>query len=384
MKSRILRSILYILVAGSILALLLFYVKPRFFTDKERNAEPAWRLQDAFVEVAEKALPAVVVVKTSFISRRKSSASSNPYDKLLRRWFGVRDRPQSFVPCQQGSGFFVTKDGHIVTNYHIVRGQKDFVVTLRDGKEYDASIVGIDPKVDLAVLKIEAGKDVPYLKFADSKDLKVGHWAIAVGAPYALDYTVTAGIVSHKGRDVGLNVYENYIQTDAAINPGNSGGPLLNLKGEVIGVNDFIMTSSPEARGNIGLSFSISSDLAKLVVSQLIKTGKVSRAWLGVATRTLSKDSAIEAGLEGGVVVIGIYPGDPAERSGITHGDIIVSINDKSIKNSRDLRDAILKFNPGEKLNVTVRRSGEDKVFEVVAGRQSHLEMDGESVTPLK
>jgi serine protease Do len=287
------------------------------------------------------------------------------------------------IPFGQGSGFFITDEGHIVTNWHIVKGQSEFTVILKNGEKHQAKVVGVDPKVDLAVIKVDLDRKTPFLKFADVKKVKTGHWAIAIGAPFALDYTVTAGIVSNIGRDVGMNVYENYIQTDAAINPGNSGGPLLNLEGEVIGVNDFIMTSSSKGGGSVGLSFAIASDLTEHVLKQLIEKGEVSRAWLGIAMSDLPDEMALQMGIAEGVVVTGVHPNDPAEIAGIKRGDVIVGMDGKKVRNSREFRKSILNYNPGDKMKLQIKRfSGEEFIAEVTAGRQNSLEMDGESVIP--
>jgi serine protease Do len=185
----------------------------------------------------------------------------------------------------------------------------------------------------------------------------VGHWAIAVGAPFSLNYTVTAGIVSHKGRAVGMNVLENYIQTDAAINPGNSGGPLLNLRGDVIGVNDFIFTP-PASQGSIGLSFAIASNLAANVVRQLIEEGKVQRAWLGIVMQNVDSEQAKKLGVDDGVLVLEVRRGEPAERAGVRGGDIILGIDGKEIDNVRELRQAMIERKAGDTIRLALWRDG--------------------------
>ena len=257
-----------------------------------------------------------------------------------------------------------------MTNYHIVKGQSRLTIVLQNKEEFDAEVIGVDPKADLAVVKINSGKKMPYLNFANPADVKVGHWAIAIGAPYALDYTVTAGIVSQKGRNVGLNVYENYIQTDAAVNPGNSGGPLLNLAGEVIGVNDFIMTSSPYAKGSIGLSFAISSEIAEESVEILIAKGKISRAWLGIAYQEVPKSILRKNGIPGGLMIAGIYRNGPAAEAGIESGDIIVSIDGNRLTDIFQLRSAVAKHQPGSQINLKIIRDGIEKEISINASEQ--------------
>lgn len=334
--------------------------------------EPAASLQESFNKAAEKAMPSVVVIKTS-VKNPYQAYNRNPQEELLRRYLGIKDgdaNDESFVPSGFGSGFLVTPQGHIVTNYHIVKGQNKLTVVLQNKEEFDAEIVGVDPKADLAVVKINTGREMPFLTFADTKNVKIGHWALAIGAPYALDYTVTAGIVSHKGRSVGLNVYENYIQTDAAVNPGNSGGPLLNLAGEVIGVNDFIMTSSPSARGSIGLSFAISSDIAKESVENLIEKGRISRAWLGIAYQEIPKRILRQNNISGGVLIAGVYRNGPADEAGIKSGDIILSVNGMKLSGIFEFRSAVAKHQPGSMINLKILRDGAESEVTVRASEQ--------------
>lgn len=334
--------------------------------------ESAGSLQDAFNAAAEKAMPAVVVIKTS-VKNPYRKYSRNEQEEMLRRYLGIKDSDdadENFVPSGFGSGFFVNEKGYIVTNYHIVKGQGKLTVRLQNKEEFEAEVVGVDPKADLAVVKINAGRETPFLHFAKTANVKVGHWAIAIGAPYALDYTVTAGIVSHKGRDVGLNVYENYIQTDAAINPGNSGGPLLNLAGEVIGVNDFIMTSSPSAKGSIGLSFAISSDIAEESVRALIEKGSISRAWLGIAYQEAPKSILRANGTSSGLLVSGVYRNSPADKAGIKAGDIIYAIDGEKLDNIFHLRNTIAKHQPGSTITLKIIRNGEESELKVKAREQ--------------
>lgn len=333
----------------------------------------AIELQDAFAKVAESSLPAVVVVRTGkkirYLNAPRSNGN-NPYDDLLERFLrrGLKRDEHPSLPTGQGSGFIIDPAGYIVTGHHVIRGQNQFTVQLHDGREFDAKVVGVDPKTDLAVLKIHDDKPFPTLRFADAKTVKVGHWAIAIGAPFSLDYTVTAGIVSHMGRSVGMNVYENYIQTDASINPGNSGGPLLNLNGDVIGINDFILTSSPAARGNIGLSFAISSDLAKKVVAQLIKNGMVTRPWLGIVMMDLNERMKQRLIVDHGVLITGIGSNSPAAKADLRAGDVILKVDGRDVDDSRSVQLAILERKPGDEVSLTIDRQGDEKTLSITTG----------------
>ncbi len=304
-------------------------------------------LQDAFVATAESASPAVVVIRTgrNFVQQRD------------RYNFIPGKTPIYRVPQNQGSGFFVTTSGYIVTNNHIVRGQDYFSVKLHDGRTFPAKLAGADPASDLAVLKIDAQEKLPFLEFAPKGSVKVGHWAIAIGAPFNLAHTVTAGIVSHKKRSVGLNLYENYIQTDASINPGNSGGPLLNLHGQVIGVNDFIL--SPGGGGNIGLSFAISAPLAKQITKQLIDNGKVSRPWLGVALAALPDELKKRTKVSRGTIITGIQRNSPAALYNLHTGDIIMEVNGVVVNDSSDVQQEIMKLIPGASVEIKYYRNGQ-------------------------
>ena len=340
------------------------------------NAE---QLQAAFARVAERAIPAVVIIKAGQKLNPRLD-HDNPYEAILRQYFGVRELPKTPPPTLatgQGSGFIIRPDGHILTNYHIVHNNNNFKIILHDRREFDAQIVGVDPKTDLAVLKITATGPLPSLDFADSDQTKIGHWAIAIGAPFALEHTVTAGIISQKGRAVGLNVYENYLQTDAAVNPGNSGGPLLNLDGQVIGVNDFILTS-PLTQGSIGLSFAIASNFARDISRQLIENREVVRPWLGLAMRPLpeARSGNLSQHPRKGVLISDVYLGNPAHLAGLQPGDIITEINNEQVNSSHDVQLAILKNKPGDIIKVVVNRNGSAQIFQVIAGRQNALTSD--------
>lgn len=306
-------------------------------------------LQAEFTRAIEKTMPAVVL-----ITAQKRIGVVSPYFDLYssRRRIDYMD-----VPSGQGSGFFIRKDGLILTNHHVVRDQDSFWITTHDGEEYPAQVVGVDPPTDLALLKIgdPKGREFPVLPFADPESVQLGHWAIAIGAPFSLSRTVTVGIVSNKKRSgVGVNLHENYVQTDASINPGNSGGPLLNLKGEVIGVNDFILSPSG---GNIGLSFAISSGIARQVAAELSEKGHVERPWLGVILAPLDRDSKQQFGSEHGVLVARLYRNSPA-ASALRPGDVILKAAGKTVSSPYDLQSIVFGTQPDSELELEVRRSG--------------------------
>lgn len=329
-------------------------------------------LQNEFASVAERCSPAVVVIRTG---RKLAARNYNQAYNQLYNYFNYGKVPEEqTVPTGIGSGFFVSADGYILTNYHIVRGQDVFTVKLEDEHEYNAELVGSDPLSDLAVLKVNAARQFPFLTFADSEKVKVGHWAIAIGAPFNLAHTVTVGIVSHKRRAMGMNVYENFIQTDASINQGNSGGPLLDLSGKVIGVNDFILSSSG---GNIGLSFSIAGNLARRVCRKLIRDGKVIRPWLGVSMGMLSEKQKKQLNIEHGVIISGVIDGGPALTAGVMAGDIILEVDGKRINTPNDVLLAVFGRNPGEIIKLKLWREDNACELEVEAGTMPEIMLRG-------
>lgn len=325
------------------------------------SSKTAISLQEQFASVAQECMPAVVVVT----ARRRVAVVESPYANIHDYLYGGRITYRD-VPSGQGSGFFVSPDGYILTNFHIVRGQSSFKTVLNDGSEYEAELVGIDPPSDLALLKIKADRKFPFLEFADMHKLKIGHWAIAIGAPFSLEQTVTVGIVSHKKRGVGMNLHENFVQTDASINPGNSGGPLLNIHGRVIGVNDFILSPSG---GNIGLSFAISADLARRVCEDLMKNGKVERPWLGIVMNELSAAQKTSMKIQHGILIRGIYRDSPAQKAGLKPGDIILSADGMPVNKTHDLRLTVLSKHPDEKIKLNILRDGKESTMEIKVER---------------
>jgi len=331
-----------------------------------------------FVTIAEKIGPAVVRIEAE---RREPSRSSGfgeelPFgDDFFNRFFGQprQNQPESNTVQVGGTGFFITADGYILTNNHMVEKDKttSVTVTTLGGKEYDAKIVGTDPGTDLALLKIQA-KDQPFAELGDSGQVKVGEWVLAIGNPLGMEHTVTAGIVSYKGRQIDTQSYQDFIQTDAAINRGNSGGPLINMRGEVIGINSNIVTSGfGGGGGNIGIGFAIPSNIARKVVVQLKEKGRVIRGRLGVGiyardlTEGLVKQLKLKS--KAGALISSVEPDSPAEKAQIKEYDVIVQVNGEPVKNGDDLRFKIADIQPGAKVNLTVVRDGKDiKVTAVV------------------
>ncbi len=327
---------------------------------------------DIFVKVAEKVRPAVVRVETESVVTIESPFNDFFSDPFFKWFFGEPQpsRPQKKKVVGLGSGFIISPDGYIVTNNHVVDEAKKVKVKLTDGREFDAEIKGTDKKSDLALLKIKV-KNLPYVEWGDSSKIRVGEWVLAIGNPLGLDYTVTAGIVSAKGRQLPLSEYEDFIQTDAAINRGNSGGPLVNLQGKVIGVNSVIITSSPGG-AFMGLGFAIPSNLAKKVIRDLKLRGRVVRAYLGVSIQAITEDMAKTLGLKStkGAIISDIVKGSPADKAGLKRYDVIVAIDNKKVKNPLDLKISIISHSPGDIIELTVLRDGKLKKIKVKLGSE--------------
>lgn len=341
----------------------------------------------AFTEVAEKAVPAVVSIQVETIIKVSSDYSSpfgyhSPFDdEFFDRFFGRkfrRSEPQEHKRTGQGSGFIISADGYILTNNHVVENADKIKVTLNDGREFNnAKIIGTDPESDVAVIKID-GKDLPTIELGDSDDLRIGEWVIAVGNPFGLSETVTVGIVSAKGRHVGITKggYEDFIQTDAAINPGNSGGPLLNLDGKVIGINSAIISGRYGGYvGNMGIGFAIPINMAKQVKDQLLETGKVTRGYIGIAmnpkgmTQELAKSFGLEKNT--GVLIVEVLEDTPAEKAGLKSGDVILKMDGEDVENNVSFRNAVSFIKPGTKIKLTVLRGDKEKEITVKVGSKA-------------
>lgn len=342
-----------------------------------------------FVELAAKCGPAVVNINTE-----KKSSSSSPsedmfgdmfrnlppgFEKFFEQ-FGDRKRPGDnnsrkprFRQKSLGSGFFVSADGYIVTNNHVVSGADVIHVTMDDKsgktKDFKATLIGSDEETDLALLKVDGQSNLPYLEFGDSEALKVGEWLLAIGNPFGLDHTVTAGILSAKGRNIRMGPFDNFLQTDASINPGNSGGPLLNMAGQVVGINTAINASGQ------GIGFAIPSNMAAKIIDQIKDGKKISRGWLGVTIQDIDENTAKALGLPhtNGALIGSVLPNDPADKAGIKDGDIILAVDNKNIEDSAALLRAIADKAPGSTAVLTVSRDGKTMNINVTLGERKSL-----------
>jgi Do/DeqQ family serine protease len=325
----------------------------------------------AFVEVAKKVQPAVVNVTTEkTITMRpwdrygEDFFKGSPFEDFFKGFgFSPREKGKEYKHKQKsgGSGVIVDKEGYILTNNHVVEEADKIKVRLNDGREFTATLKGQDSRTDLAVLHIKA-KDLPVATLGDSDKLEVGEWAIAIGSPFGLEHTVTVGVISAKGRSgLGTGTYEDFIQTDASINPGNSGGPLLNIDGEVIGINAMII------QPGTGIGFAIPINMAKQILNDLIKQGKVVRPWLGISVQDLTPEMAeqFQVKEKEGVLIAQVHQGTGAEKAGLVSGDIIKSVDDKAIKNVNELIKEIQKKKVGQKVTLSVVRGGKPMTIEI-------------------
>jgi len=329
-----------------------------------------------FAELAAAAAPGVVNVHTSKTVTRPPFPDF-PFPDLFRQFFGAPPGarrgtpPERFDAPALGTGFVISKDGEILTNNHVVEGVDSIEVIFADGAKAKAEVVGQDPKTDIALIRVKDRKDLHPLPLGDSDGLLPGDWVIAIGNPFGLDHTVTAGIVSAKGRDIGQGPYDDFIQTDAAINPGNSGGPLLDMNGRVVGINSAI---NPQANT---IGFAVPIDMAKEIVPQLERQGHVTRGWLGVGVQPVTPELAEALGLEAreGALVSQVMPDGPAAKAGIERGDVIVRFGDHAIAKMRELPRVVSNITPGTKVEVV--RKGAKKTLEVTVA-----EMKGEQAEP--
>nr|CAD6420887.1 serine peptidase [Rhizobium sp. Q54] len=349
----------------------------------------------SFADVVSAVSPAVVSVRVQSETQAASDNSNFsfnfggqgfedlPNDHPLKRFFrefggpqfrggpdgdrSERGGPRRMRPTSQGSGFFISEDGYLVTNNHVVADGAAYTVVLDDGTELDAKLIGKDSRTDLAVLKVEANRKFTYVNFADDSKARVGDWVVAVGNPFGLGGSVTAGIISARGRDIGSGPYDDYIQIDAAVNRGNSGGPAFNLEGEVIGINTAIFSPSG---GNVGIAFAIPAAVARDVVTDLMEDGKVERGWLGVQIQPVNKDIAESLGLSEpqGALVVAPQEGSPGQKAGIEEGDVITALNGEPVKDARDLARKVAAMGPNKKIEVSVWRDGKAQNLEVTLG----------------
>ncbi len=319
-------------------------------------------LTTAIAEVAQRSMPAVVHIEVTQRVQVPSPVFPFEGDSFFRFFFGNPPRPRFDRREVRGigTGMIIDAAGHIVTNNHVVGGAKKIQVKMASGEEFGAKVVGADPKTDLAVIKVQPPKSIPFLKFGDSDKLRVGEWVVAIGNPRGLEQTVTAGIISakHRAGILDPSSYQDFIQTDAAINPGNSGGPLLNLLGEVIGVNAAIVS---ESGGFEGIGFAIPSNMAAAVAEALVKTGKVTRGWVGVSLQEVTPSLARNLNLKApkGALVAEVARGGPAEKAGIRRGDVIVSLDGGAIESANELRNRLAGTRVGKKVEIVILRRGE-------------------------
>ena len=353
--------------------ILLFYTVTFIFFSPHKSHSTNL-IPSSFSELAETYAPTVV----NIYSTQNVQSKSLPYNyffeneqlpDLFKHFFDLPKSQERQLPSQKrtslGSGVITSADGYIITNNHVVENADVINVRLSNYKEYEAKIIGRDKKTDLALIKIEPKEKLPFAEFGDSDELKVGEWVMAIGNPFGFDSTVTAGIVSGKGRTLGDGPYQNFIQTDASINPGNSGGPLFNLKGELMGINTAIYSRSG---GNIGLGFAIPANMAKSIFTQLKGSGKVSRGMLGVIIQPVTPELAKQFHLERpiGALVAQVMPDSPSEKAKIKPGDIILKFNNKEILQMKMLPALVAQTPVGTKSKVEIFRNGKKKTIKVV------------------
>ncbi|MCK4835586.1 MAG: Do family serine endopeptidase [Candidatus Aminicenantes bacterium] len=313
-----------------------------------------------FAPLVKRVRPAVVKVISESIVERGGSVFG---DDFFDRFFSIPKRREKVSGV--GSGFFISSDGYILTNYHVVKNALKISIFDIDGKEYKAKKIGVDPRTDLALLKIKA-KNLPFIDLGDSNEVEVGDWVLAIGNPFYQDLSVTAGIISAKGRQLGAADIEDFLQTDAAINRGNSGGPLVNMEGLVIGINSAIIAPSG---GNVGIGFAIPSNLAKKVVIDLKTKGRVVRGFLGVNIWTISEGDAKELDLKtGGVLIVKVEENSPAEKAGLKKHDVVVEVNGNKVKTAQELKVKIANLSPGDTVQLTIYRETKKKQINIKVG----------------
>ncbi len=329
----------------------------------------------SFADLVEVLKPSVVNISTTSVVKQRGffqqspnspyGGQKDPFEDFFKKFFGGNNPQQKEFKRQGlGSGFIISEDGYVVTNNHVIERAEDIKVVLEDGTEFKAEVIGKDSKTDLAVLKIEADHDFVAVELGNSEQLRIGDWVMAIGNPFGLGYTVTSGIISAKGRSLGLGAYDDFIQTDAPLNPGNSGGPLFNLNGEVIGVNTAIA-----ARGQ-GIGFAIPINLASNVINQLKDSGKVVRGWLGVIIQEITPELAEGIGLDGtqGALIADVSPDSPADKAGLQSGDVVIKFNNQPIEEFADLTRFVGATKPDSDVNLTIIRDGKEKVINVQLG----------------
>tara|TARA_R110002110_G_scaffold130347_4_gene310751 strand:+ start:11303 stop:12811 length:1509 start_codon:yes stop_codon:yes gene_type:complete len=329
----------------------------------------------SFADLIEHVSPAVVTIQAS--STPEEVAAGVDLENMppqMREWlerqFGGRAAPQPSLPRQSlGSGFFISADGYLVTNNHVVDGATEITIGTAGGETYPARVIGLDPQTDLALLKVDEEIEFPFVTLEDEPHYRVGDWVVAVGNPFGLGGTATAGIISATGREIGNSNYNDFLQIDAPINRGNSGGPTFSLDGKVVGVNSQIF--SPTG-GSVGIGFAIPSDVAARVVTALRENGHVSRGWLGVGIQNVTEDIASAMGLEAstGAIISSVVAGGPADQAGFEREDVVLEVNDNSVENSRDLTRRIGEFSSGTEVRFRILRDGRERTLRVELGER--------------
>jgi len=349
---------------------------------------------DSFADLTEKVSPAVVFITSTQMAETSGAAHptipfqfppGSPFEKFFKQFEGQLGQTPEQAPQPVtgiGSGFLIDSSGYVVTNNHVIDSAQNIEVKLNDGRTFPAKVIGSDPKTDLGLLKIESDVSLPYVGFGNSDEMRVGDWVLAVGNPYGLGGTVTAGIISARNRDINSGPYDDFLQTDAAINRGNSGGPMFNLKGEVIGVNTAIF--SPNG-GSIGIGFAIPSNIVKNVIAQLRDHGSVERGWLGVKIQELTPDLAAAMNLPKakGALVAEVTQDSPAAHADLRQGDVILRFNDHEIDQMRDLPRLVADVPPGQTVAVELWRNGTEKQVDVTIARLTPQEMAAASPAPV-
>lgn len=349
-------------------------------------------LPGSFSEIIERVGPAVVSIRVTGSAPQAGPGARNgqrgpaeipePFKRFFNEEFGKRfgfNGHRNGVPQRapkvrgMGSGFFIDADGLVVTNNHVIGNADKIEVMLKGGDTFEAELVGSDPKTDLALLKVKSNDKFPYVRFGDSAASRVGDWVIALGSPFGLGHTATTGIVSARGRDIGAGPYDDFLQIDAPINKGNSGGPTFNVRGEVIGVNTAIISPTGVSAG---IGFAVPSNMAKKVIAQLMKTGTVSRGWLGVNIQNVTKDLAAGLGMEKpeGALVAAVTRDSPAEKAGVRTGDVIVAVDGERIEKLRELPRHIANLAAGQKADMTIFRGGSERTLAVTIGAMPKAE----------
>jgi serine protease Do len=361
---RIYKNLAWNLAGGMVVFCLMFCVT---LPEKTSAASPP----ASFAELAQKLGPAVVNIST--VKRVKGIegmgpfkqpfGKEDPFEEFFRKFFGDQ-MPREFKQRSLGSGFFIDKDGDMITNNHVVANADKIEVRLSDNKTFEAEVVGRDPKTDLALIRAKGKGPFPYLELGNSDNIKVGDWVVAVGNPFGLENTVTAGIISAKQRNIGAGPYDDFLQTDASINPGNSGGPLVNLEGEVIGINTAIVATGQ------GIGFAIPANLAKNIIAQLKNKGKVVRGWLGVMIQKITPELMKSFSLkeDKGALVADLTPNGPAEKAGMKRGDVIIEFNGKPVGEWAELPQMVAGTEVGKVVPVKIIREGNEKTFQVTIG----------------